>query len=316
MFGSDILDVTVGLFLVYLVFSAVCTAINEAIAGFLRLRGRLLYAEIGRLFGDTGLAERFWACGLTRSLCRVNGDADVSAKTAPSYMPAQVFAASAIEAMKSLDGDADRSGADNPSAHLACLIERIDDRSIFKASLVSLANDAKVEIDDLETRLERWFSQIMDRTSGVYKRNLQLVSFLVAVVLVSAFNIDTVSVSRSLWNDREMRAAFVSIAEQVVEDGGMINLDTGEDGVMASIKGAHKMLQPMPFGWSQDPFVTNRDQQKWQDYLLKLFGLLTTAFALTLGAPFWFDTLSRIMNARSAGPESDANGKSELVKNK
>jgi len=35
--------------------------------------------------------------------------------------------------------------------------------------------------------------------------------------------------------------------------------------------------------------------------LLSIIGWLVTALAVSLGAPFWFDTLNRFMRARSAG---------------
>lgn len=39
----------------------------------------------------------------------------------------------------------------------------------------------------------------------------------------------------------------------------------------------------------------------WGPLLMKLVGLILTALALSLGAPFWFDTLNRIINIRGAG---------------
>ena len=35
--------------------------------------------------------------------------------------------------------------------------------------------------------------------------------------------------------------------------------------------------------------------------MAKLTGLAITAFAISLGAPFWFDMLSKIMNVRGTG---------------
>jgi hypothetical protein len=37
--------------------------------------------------------------------------------------------------------------------------------------------------------------------------------------------------------------------------------------------------------------------------LLKLFGLGISAFALSFGAPFWFETLNKVVNLRGAGPK-------------
>ena len=42
--------------------------------------------------------------------------------------------------------------------------------------------------------------------------------------------------------------------------------------------------------------------QGWKGYLAKIAGLLVTAFALALGAPFWFDLLSKVARLRASGP--------------
>jgi hypothetical protein len=37
--------------------------------------------------------------------------------------------------------------------------------------------------------------------------------------------------------------------------------------------------------------------------LFKAIGLAMTAFAVSFGAPFWFDLLGRIVNLRATGPK-------------
>jgi hypothetical protein len=47
------------------------------------------------------------------------------------------------------------------------------------------------------------------------------------------------------------------------------------------------------------------------NFWTKVFGLLLTVLALSLGAPFWFDMLNKIINIRSSGPppvKSDGSG--------
>ena len=43
------------------------------------------------------------------------------------------------------------------------------------------------------------------------------------------------------------------------------------------------------------------------DWLLSIFGWIITAFAITLGAPFWFDMLKKVIRIRGSGvkPEED-----------
>ena len=37
------------------------------------------------------------------------------------------------------------------------------------------------------------------------------------------------------------------------------------------------------------------------DWLAKILGYLVTALAISLGAPFWFDLLRKIVNVRASG---------------
>ena len=51
-------------------------------------------------------------------------------------------------------------------------------------------------------------------------------------------------------------------------------------------------------------------------WLLKVGGLLITGLAVSLGAPFWFDTLNRFMNIRNAGRAPDeSRGKTKPADN-
>jgi hypothetical protein len=48
----------------------------------------------------------------------------------------------------------------------------------------------------------------------------------------------------------------------------------------------------------------------------KLLGLILTAIAVSLGAPFWFDLLNKIINIRSAGRAPDERPKDPEAKDK
>jgi hypothetical protein len=69
----------------------------------------------------------------------------------------------------------------------------------------------------------------------------------------------------------------------------------------------------IPLGWT-DPFNASKKlictSRGWLIMATKLLGLLLTAFAASLGAPFWFDVLNKFMSVRSAGkaPEEKPKG--------
>ena len=78
----------------------------------------------------------------------------------------------------------------------------------------------------------------------------------------------------------------------------------------------------LPIGWEENPAQANADMRLgrpeigknfWDTVLYHLLGWLITAVAATLGAPFWFDMLNKVMSIRSAGKSPDEKTKSPEV---
>jgi len=63
MGSSAVIDVCIGLALLYLTLSVICTTVNEVIAQLLSLRARTLAGGIERLIDDDGLREAFRQSG-------------------------------------------------------------------------------------------------------------------------------------------------------------------------------------------------------------------------------------------------------------
>jgi hypothetical protein len=64
---------------------------------------------------------------------------------------------------------------------------------------------------------------------------------------------------------------------------------------MDAVQGRNESLGKLPIGWGSR--VTS---VAWPDYPLvtRFIGWLLTAVALSLGAPFWFDLLNKLVNMR------------------
>lgn len=98
MFNSGILDVVIGLIVIYLELSLVCTAVNEIIASVLKKRAKELERGIAKLLTSPQLVAKFYAHPLIQGL-RPDG------KT-PSYIPSQTFALTIMDIVRrnSFDG--------------------------------------------------------------------------------------------------------------------------------------------------------------------------------------------------------------------
>lgn len=160
-------------------------------------------------------------------------------------------------------------------------------------------------VEKLRGNLESWFNDGMDRFTGWYKRWTRQISFAVAVVIVGLANADTMMLANRLARDGALRAAIVAAADGATQKMA---------GDFSKVQDARQQLLDeseklnLPLGWIdpkvngiEDPFEFERIPNSAGGWALKVFGLLISALAVSLGAPFWFDTLSKFMNVRGAG---------------
>lgn len=85
MFGSQVVDVAIGMVFVYLLLSLVCSAANELIETILKNRAKQLEKGIRSRLNNVGLAQKIYDHALVSGLY-------ASDRTKPSYIPARRFA--------------------------------------------------------------------------------------------------------------------------------------------------------------------------------------------------------------------------------
>jgi hypothetical protein len=114
--------------------------------------------------------------------------------------------------------------------------------------------DKEEAIAKARQNVEQWFSETMDRLSGVYKRRAQLVSFTVGILLALIVNIDSVSITEALWREPTLRQALIKQAElevaQAGEDGQV--LGNASTNPVADLQEKLKDLS-LPLGWTIIP---------------------------------------------------------------
>ena len=167
-------------------------------------------------------------------------------------------------------------------------------------ALLTLYRDADGAAQRFRKASEQWFDDSMERVSGWYKRHAQRVLWITALTIVIVLNIDTLQIAQTLWRDNAARAVLVSQAQTATQQG--------QQSVDAA-KTAQAL--PVPLGWKLFDKGTGSQQipNTFDTILAKILGLLISAAALTLGAPFWFDLLSKFVRVRGTGappPATDA----------
>ncbi len=284
----QILDIALGLAFVYLVLSLACTALNELLAGAFNTRGKALYAALRELLADPKqpkLADEFFAHPLVAKL--------FERRRKPAYLPARTFALTLIDLLAPASPEGQRKLADVRKS-----IQKLPVGSDLRRTFSLLLDDAQDELQELNQKVETWFNSSMDRVSAWYKQRAQIVVFVLACSLCALINADTIQITRALSRDTALRAALVAQAQAYVKEP--VASQPAEAGAAERIRDSIDELNGLgiPLGWTRGPGIGEYERSDW---LAKIVGLLVTALAVSLGAPFWFDTLNRFINIRAAG---------------
>ena len=163
------------------------------------------------------------------------------------------------------------------------------------AMLEAAGNDAA----KLKKSIEDWYNSAMDRVSGWYKYRTQKILFVIGLVLAVAMNIDAIHILKQLSQDSTLRQSIVAAAgsaKQPVASGDTEPLKTQIQDAKTEVMDVSNL--GIPIGWNHIPNVFKTGAWHWH-YLNIFLGWLVTALAVSLGAPFWFDMLNKIMVVRS-----------------
>jgi hypothetical protein len=226
------------------------------------------------------------------------------AKNLPSYIPSANFAAALLDL--AARGPTKADVVDSAQTSFGGIREnviKLGNPAVQRVVLMAL-DRARGDINQAKRILEDWYDSAMDRVSGRYRRSTQLIVFLLGFAIALGFNVDTISLADSLYRNQTVRGAIVAQAQVASSDATFLKSNYQD------VRNQIDAIK-LPIGWGRSPRPSSTVSLDsiWAVYVLPVLGWLLTAFAITLGAPFWFDVLNKIMIIRSTvkphekGPE-------------
>jgi len=299
VFNSPILDLVILLSFTYFIGSLILSAINEAIAGFLRLRQKQLQKSIENLFFDNS-----WKTFVKRNLVpSPHLQALMKEKGKfPAYISASSFVLAVI----------DQIGHDKYTE--ATIRTAIDKSPIlphtFKNVLLDLLAQAKNNLDQFEKRLGEFYDNVMERTTGWYKKKVRRILIVAGLFLAIALNLDTIKIANDALKDpdRLSKAADNITANLSKLDSLKSSIQVTDDTVKMDVRrikdtiGSLQLVYEKTSGFSWGYKDKKDFREQWGgNFWLKLLGILITVFALQLNANFWFDLLNKVANVRAVG---------------
>lgn len=294
---SGIIDLAVGLILIFLVFSLAVSGINEAITRALALRARTLWRELSRLMdGAPGaidkdqrprrdvtpsaasrLVDQLYATPFIKQLERRTA----TSRSRLASIPSPSAARSVLHVL-------------NPAGGTAIVPEELTKAiaalpaSELKTHLEALAAEMGGDLVQLRKGIEDWFNARMEHLSAIYKRNAKWILAVMAVAIVVFFNVDAVNAAQRLYRDANLRGALAESAATVVAD-----CQTQTDPLKCAGEKVDRsdLNLPLPVGWGDGSS---------DDVPLRTLGWLVSVIAISQGAPFWFDLLRKATSFRKS----------------
>jgi hypothetical protein len=325
MFGSDALDLAIGLAFVYLTVSFVCSAAVELIEVWAKNRPKKLYDGIKELLQSDDLVADLYNQPLVSALYK--GGYVPRGGNLPSYIPARNFALAlfsfipdpnntdSVETLRArLDDDfytaADRQELDALRKAGTKSPRRIDleARAHIHGALVSIITGAQGKADAIVKGVEDWYNSAMNSVSGSFKRYTHIWLLFFGAIAAVAMNIDTMRIVKELSTNKTKRDAIVASASAAVEKGTPAHAEAStvkeaEKNLVTSIDEVNAL--GLPIGWPKTAFDATQILPAVREHLL---GWIITAVAVSFGAPFWFDVLNKFIVVRSTVKPKEKTG--------
>ena len=289
---SSILNLVIGLVFIYFLIALACSTIQELIAHYLDLRAKNLEKWLKDTFRENSLGEKFLEHRLIDGLTAQGRKA--------SYIPAKVFSGVLLDFVNNTDVPYDLES-------LRKAVKTSELPEDLKRRLSQSIAEAENGLEDVRRDIEGWFNDCMDRISGTYKKKAQFFIIIISACVVLLLNVDTINMVQYLYNHpAETEALADQISENISEWEPKLE-ETNPDSTstekqieikLEELKGIQASLDAsqLPLGWQKGD-----GQISFNELINKILGLLFTIVAGIVGAPFWFQTLNKLVNLRGVG---------------
>lgn len=325
------LDVMIGLAVVMLVVSMGVTLLTQAWISFSQSRGKHLRRGLADLLEYTGLgravaekaAEDLLKHPVVRGSERRMGSVikreevvmllmEMAAKE--SLQPAVAAAAAGARDTVTVSGVA-ANASDSVAGMLANLGVPEPEKTLDRIRMAALelertdpalSNAARHNLAILDAAQSRfvanihsWFDQTMDRVTERFTFSTRVVTFISAAIVAVALQLDTASLVNRLALDDSVRNALVERAQQF----DARTLDTAIP-IQQQFENTRRNFRELA---AADVIWVPGSAAEWADHWreVNLGGLLVSILLLSLGAPFWYSALNRLLQLRSVLAQKD-----------
>lgn len=314
---QQVLGVAIGVALVYLLLSIIASHVQEMVAALTAKRAATLEEAILKMVGDGKIYSEFASHPLIETIsyapARLLGVPISKATPRPTYIASPLFSRVLLSTLAEMH---QLNSTDVPT-----VVKSLPDGSELKKKLSAIILGIEHDAVACQSAVEQWYDGTMDRVNGLYKRHTQNWLLALGMVLAIICNANLFNITQKLWTSQDARDAVTATAQMYsCKDPANCSLPRYEDARDEIQKRLGAEL-PIGYDWNslQGYWKAGADPEHrglWgiaEHWSYNLGGWLLTAIAVSLGAPFWFDLLNKLVNLRLAG-QKPAKAKPAKVK--
>ncbi len=289
----QIVEVLIGLVLVYYVLGVVVSTITQIINESLETRGLALEKYLRQIAGDkmidlTNLPQ----IKALRPIRYANWWNVLGAGTEEKRVE-KIPASTLVDAFFDLSGLSCKPSF--TADELTATINLLPD-SDGKRAMLLWVQQGVTDLTELRGRVSDYFSGLLSQAAATFKARARSIVIILSLLVTLLLGTDSIQLARDLWTDSGLRA----LAE------AQANLVASQPNAQGNINQLSNLVNSlsaysMRLGWwqTQGPPAGSTLPQWGLYVVLKLLGLAITAIAVSQGSSFWYDLLKRLTGQKS-----------------
>lgn len=299
---SQVLEVALGLILVYYILGSIISLMTQWINEFFETRGKALEGYLIKIVGDKKVGD-FISMPQLQALRPIRYKSPLSvfrSLTEPKRIE-KVPVATLVDAFFDFAGLTGKQELN--LLELAELVDKLPE-SEGKRAFISWINQGVTSISDLRARTTAYFTGLMEQAAATFRANARSFVIMMSIGVTVLFGTDSIQLAKTLWTNAEARALTAAKAQMVV----------AQEGVDVPVSDLLQELGDLTIKigwWQSERPADGATASDWILFIiLKVIGLGLTAAAVSQGSSFWYDLLKKVAapTSGSAKPASDSSG--------
>ncbi len=289
---STILEIGLGLILIYYVLGLMVSGVTSWITKGLEIRAKELEKYLANLLQDEDKLSEILQNPLVTVLKPIGLVPVIGFFTGKTteYKVGKIPAATFIHSLFGQALNADMTLEQIKTAVTAAT-QDLPPESQLKNDLDELISKAESSIAEaqakatqLRTDIESWFDLVMAKAGDTFTVQARRIVIALALVVTLVTGVDSIDIAQQLWNQPVLRAVAAAKAVEVAA-GGELEEDIG---VLVTT------LDELQLDYHNDWWNTRNSTEAPNAILLKILGLGITWIAVAQGSSFWYDVMKKV----------------------